>query len=209
MSNHNIRPYIIGFLVGLFIMAIPFALVLILTPRIDYSLQQYSTWDDFGLDTKEDYSEEEAEWEYISDNIWKDTRTGLSWSTDQGAMTNIFDSNCEYFSSSPRSLYDGSDGKCGEAINYCSKLNLDGKDNWYLPSQKELMQAYIDGIGSQTGDTYEKAREFSEGEHYYFWSSSEASHWDEFVWFMYLGQGLSDTYFKTHNEYGVRCVSRD
>jgi len=215
MTKKNIIPYLLGLITGIVIMGIFFILMKVFVPKVDYSLQQYSTWDDLSPVERPDYEEEEAEWEYISDDIWKDDRTKLYWSSDQGAMTNNFASvssnKCDFFSSVPRSSYNGADEDCGDAINYCAKLELNGMNNWYLPSQKELMQAYIDGIGSRTGDTYEKVRKFAEGEHFYFWSSSESSISDEYAWFMHVAYGLGDAYFKTFNElpYGVRCVSRD
>lgn len=213
MTKKNIIPYLLGLITGIVIMGIFFILMKVFFPKVDYSLQQYSTWDDLSPVERPDYEEEEAEWEYISDDIWKDDRTKLYWTSDQGVMTNNFASmssnKCDFFSSIPRSSYDGTDEDCGDAINYCAKLELNGMSNWYLPSQKELMQAYIDGIGSRTGNSYEEARKFAEGDHYYFWSSSESSFIDSFVWFMYVAHGSGDTYFKTHNEYGVRCVSLD
>ncbi len=121
---------------------------------------------------------------------------------------------CDYFNSVPRSSYNGLDTDCGNAINWCATLELDGRSNWYLPSQKELMLAYIDGMYNQAGDTLQEAAEFTVGDgssiHYgYYWSSSEVSNYSSRAWNVVLYNGYTGSRNKTDTSRGVRCVSRD
>ncbi len=202
---------------------------------IDFSSMQYSTYDDYaGIDyvnyggtLTEDYKGEEAQWSKISNNIWKDERAGIYWSSDQtltmralvpNSNSNMFTAmslnTCDYFNAVPRSSYDGTDPDCGNAINWCATLELDGRSNWYLPSQKELMLAYIDGMYNQAGDTLQEAAEFTVGDdsevHYgNYWSSSEVSVDSPYAWRVGLNVGYTDTSDKTNAGIGVRCVSRD
>jgi len=186
---------------------------------IDFSNMQYSTYDDYaggdylgwGGTLTDDYQGEESEWSNMSvgeDIAWRDERTGVYWSAHQGTMSNIFTmASCDYFTSIPRSSYDGSDSDCGLAINYCATLDFAGRTDWYLPSQKELMQAYIDGIYNQAGIDEASAAAFVTDN--YYWSSSEVSRNSTGAWGVYLLFGYTDANYKTDTYDGVRCVSRD
>lgn len=186
---------------------------------IDFSNMQYSTYDDYaggdylgwGGTLTDDYQGEESEWSNMSvgeDIAWRDERTGVYWSAHQGTMSNIFTmASCDYFTSIPRSSYDGSDSDCGLAINYCATLDFAGRTDWYLPSQKELMQAYIDGIYNQAGIDEASAAAFVTDN--YYWSSSEVSYDSNSAWYVLLSDGYSGNNDKTSTNGGVRCVSRD
>ncbi len=186
---------------------------------IDFTNMQYSTYDDYaggdylgwGGTLTDDYQGEESEWSNMSvgeDIAWRDERTGVYWSADQGTMSNIFTmASCDYFTSIPRSSYDGLDSDCGLAINYCATLDFAGRTDWYLPSQKELMQAYIDGIYNQAGIDEESAAAFVTDTLY--WSSSEVSYYSAYAWRVYLNFGGTSYSAKTNTYNGVRCVSRD
>ena len=186
---------------------------------IDFSNMQYSTYDDYaggdylgwGGTLTDDYQGEESEWSNMSvgeDIAWRDERTGVYWSAHQGTMSNIFTmASCDYFTSIPRSSYDGSDSDCGLAINYCATLDFAGRTDWYLPSQKELMQAYIDGIYNQAGIDEASAAAFVTDN--YYWSSSEVSNGSNRAWRVVLRNGDTGNGFKTSTGIGVRCVSRD
>ena len=166
---------------------------------IDYSLQKNATEDDsLGI-----YKDEESTWTNEADGtvgalllssgeIKKDSRTGLIWSAaSSGTYTNSF-----------TALTDGTRPTDGNSVLFCNGLNTatyGGKTTWYLPTQKELMQAYIDGIYSQ--DTVF-------GTTSYFWSSSEYSPASTHAWYVYLDYGSASHYDKgTSNT--VRCVRRD
>lgn len=139
---------------------------------VDYSLQALEMWDDL---SESDFEDEESTWSntYVLDEtgigVWRDERTGLYWTTPLSTQySNYFDSwgYCSFFGSDEMTnnelldshhLYDGSDEDCGEAINACGLLShkLNSGDaasstNWYLPSIKEIMQAYQDGIYNNT-----------------------------------------------------------
>ena len=183
------------------------------SPPIDFSLQQYVEYDDYRVS---DYTGEESTWVKTSSasgaNVYQDTRTGLYWSSSIGSYTNGFSSPstgyCPFFSSTPRSSYgtSGTDPDCGNAINACAVLSLSSKDgqpadtDWYLPSQKELYQAYIDGIYNQAGSSFTTTSNF--------WSSTEYYSGGTIVWHEYLNSGYTHYTNKT-NSYSVRCVRRD
>ncbi len=175
---------------------------------IDFTNMQYSTYDDYG---EGDYQGEESEWRNMTmgeDIVWKDERTGLYWSEYQGSSDNIFAlASCDFFTSGPRSSYDGSDSDCGNAINYCATLDFAGRTNWYLPSQKELIQAYIDGIYNQPGVDEASSRLFATDNQY--WSSSGVSFDPGSAWTVALTNCYTSYYNKSSNYYGVRCVSWD
>ena len=181
---------------------------------IDFSNMQYSTWDNYkGIDTssEEDYQGDESEWSNMSVGeaiAWRDERTGVYWSAHQGTMSNIFTmSSCDYFTSVPRSSYNGLDSDCGNAINYCATLDFAGRTNWYLPSHNELLQAYIDGMYNQAGNTFAEAATFTTYNAY--WSSSEVSYSSTNAWYVVLYNGYTRNANKTDAIGGVRCVSRD
>jgi len=176
---------------------------------VDYSPQQYVAYDD---SKTEDYEGEESTWTNTNalsgSEVWYDTRTGLYWSRMlSGSYSNSFTiSSCNFYTSTPRGSYNGSDADCGNAINACGTLSLastqgqSAKTDWYLPSQKELKQAYRDGMYNQTDTAFVTASEF--------WSSTEFSGNSTRAWFEYLGSGNANVFNKT-NSYAVRCVRRD
>jgi len=180
---------------------------------MDFSPEQYVQYDDAHAS---DYTGEESTWIKTSSasgaNVYQDTRTGLYWSSSIGSYTNSFSSpstgKCDFFSATPRSSYgtSGTDPDCGNAINACAVLSLSSKDgqsadtDWYLPSQKELDGAYLDGIYNQTSSSFTTTS--------YFWSSTESSGYSTRAWYEYLNDGYAYHYDKT-NSFAVRCVRRN
>lgn len=169
---------------------------------VDYSLQSLATYDDyFGT-----YKDEEAEWVEIDGSpfagyadlglatgtVKRDERTGLLWTAESSAyITNVFNL-----------VGDGLRPTGGNAIAFCDLLNAaeyGGVNSWYLPTQKELLQAYIDGI-------YSKDNVFGTEE--YFWSSSEVSDGPTYAWGVNLYYGYTNLDYKTL-AYAVRCVAQD
>jgi len=133
--------------------------------------------------------------------VYKDNRTGLYWSANQGSFTNNFNIlACDFFTTIPRGQYSGADIDCGDAINACATLPLDlngdgtPETNWYLPTQAELMQAYLNGIYLSTNTTWTTGNNF--------WSSTEIQSNYTGAWYTYLNNN------KTRS-YSVRCVHRD
>ena len=139
--------------------------------------------------------------------VWYDGRTGLYWSASQGSKTNQFTiSACDFFTTTPRGNYDGSDPDCGDAINTCGTLALDADGDgtadtsWYLPTQAELMQVYLNGIYLATSTAWVTGNTF--------WSSTEYQSNSSYAWYTNLYYGYTSNLTKT-TSYSVRCVLRD
>jgi hypothetical protein len=198
----------------------------------DYSAESLQDWDDMkNYDwgsftpngTGEDNTDEEASWTNTAGDattgVWKDGRTGLYWSANQGKHNDLFTkASCAFFSTTPRGAYAGDDTDCGpivvnegvtvSAINVCGQLELDAdgdstaETDWYLPSQKELMHAYIDGIFNQTNPTFTTYESF--------WSSTERSDDSDHAWLVRLPYGSTyDVVKSLEGNLAVRCVRRD
>jgi hypothetical protein len=142
-----------------------------------------------------------------SPEVWYDGRTGLYWSANQGSFTNEFTIvYCDFFSTTPRGNYDGSDTDCGNAINTCAALSLDANGDgtadskWYLPTQAEFLQAYLNGIYLSTNTGWVGTS--------YHWSSTEYQNNSSYAWTTYLNGGYTSNSNKT-NSYSVRCVLRN
>ncbi len=142
----------------------------------------------------------------MTPEVWKDERTGLYWSPRQGSMSNEFTiASCGFFASSARGNYGGGDSGCGSAINACATLEVDAngdgsnETDWYLPTQMEMMQAYIDGIYSVTNRDWVTENNF--------WSSTESKSGSGDASPVYLSNGNTYYYFKT-DTLSVRCVRR-
>ena len=93
------------------------------------------------------------------------------------------------------------------AAEFCLNLELDGdnadSDNdgatgvetdWYLPTQKQLMQAYIDGSANNLPNAGN-----------YFWSSSEGNTNRHNAWYVGLSNGKTSINTKS-TPYYVRCI---
>lgn len=88
----------------------------------------------------------------------------------------------------------------GAATGFCAALNkikYAGFDNWRLPTQKELMQGYVDGASSSLLD-----------KPYYFWSGTEFVGDASRAWRMNLRAGDSSSSLKKENlTNSVICVA--
>jgi len=168
----------------------------------DYSTQRLATKDNY-LGT---YQAEESSWTAVSGSpfagfgalnlmtgtVKQDERTGLWWS----ASSTTYPTN-EFTLSA-----DGERPTGGEAIAFCDALNTasyGGKTGWYLPTQIELMTAYINGIYSQDPTFATDS---------YFWSSTEYSGYPDFAWYVGLYGGDTSGSGKGNGN-AVRCVRRD
>ncbi len=180
------------------------------------SLQQYVQYDD---SQASDYQGEESTWTKTnttpSTEVWLDTRTGLYWArSEPTALSNSFTvistGSCPFHTTTPRSDYGNSstDPDCGNSINACAVLSLasisgqSDDTDWYLPSQKELYRAYIDGIYNQAGSSFTTSG--------FFWSSTEYSASSTNCWGinLYGGHAIPNAYTKNDAK-TVSCVRRD
>jgi hypothetical protein len=180
---------------------------------VDYSLEQYAAIED---GDSGDYEGEEGAWTNTNttsgSEVWYDTRTGLYWSRSEPATTNDFTiSSCDFFTTDPRGDYDGSDSDCGNAINACADLSLPANEgesddtDWYLPSQKEMIEAYNDGIANQTESPFKYQIGADWG-----WSSTEDSQDSTYAWKSFLSKGrMYGGSLKASSSNSVFCVRRD
>ncbi len=169
-----------------------------------YSNQSLVDYDDGHAS---DYTGEESSWVNTATGVWKDTRTGLYWSSKLGNYSNGFSSPasgyCDFFTSDTNGDYgnSGTDPDCGDSINLCADLNLSsgGTSNtdWYLPSQKELMQAQIDGVRNSGASSDQ-----------WFWSSTQGDSSDSKAWFVVGWCHLVSEADKTSAN-STRCVRYD
>ena len=159
-----------------------------------------------------DYTGEESTWTNTNalsgSEVWYDTRTGLYWARSEPATkTNSFTiSTCDFYTTTPRGSYSGADADCGDAINACANLSLastqgqSADTDWYLPSQKELQEAYADGIYNKTNAAFTTTS--------LFWSSTEYSSISSNAWSVYLHYGGTLNFSKGVG-IATRCVRRD
>lgn len=158
------------------------------------------------------FDEEWGSWVQTNSDpeVWYDEITGLYWSESLGEMSNLFDveetESCDFFRVNLRETYEGNDFTCGEAINTCAKLSLDvngdgvENSNWYLPSEKEFLQAHINGIEEKTDSDWLTGS--------YFWSSTGNDYCNKIAWNIYLGRGYNN-YNSKGSTFSVRCVLRN
>jgi hypothetical protein len=116
-----------------------------------------------------------ANWtEVVANDTYKDEITGLVWTDDRGSFT------------------------WENAIGHCNGLTYGSRSDWRLPTQKELQQAYVDGIWS-------KKTELSLQNAYYRSASSPSANATN-AWLVVLSDGTAYYYSKT-NTYRVVCVA--
>ena len=161
---------------------------------------------------------EESEWSTTTDsslgtetvasgNVYHDERAGLYWSdcysSAQDAICDTIANNSFTLDGTVADADDGLDAEGGAAVDFCEALSLDadgdGSDetDWYLPSQKELMQAYINGAANNLSNP---AR--------YYWSSTVYYNNTDLAWLVLLTNGYTDLNTKSSTSYYARCVRR-
>lgn len=107
--------------------------------------------------------------------VYTDLLTGLSWLADN-SMTYLWEA----------------------AISYCDGLSISGHDDWRLPTQKELMQAYVNriwGIKAPLGLV-------STG----YFTATTVSILTTHAWNLTLGTGLAIAQIKASDPNHVLCV---
>lgn len=138
-----------------------------------------------------------------SGEVKQDSRTGLWWSDitaiDGGGTASTTSNSFVLGVEATVGDGDGTRPTGGNAIGFCSALNtanFGGYNDWYLPTQKELQQAYIDGSANNLARP-----------NYSFWSSTESYSSTADAWYVTLYNGYAPSSNKT-NKYYVRCVRR-
>lgn len=135
-----------------------------------------------------------------SGQVKQDARTGLWWSdaASTGAVTAVATSTTNIFTLAGSAGYgDGTRPTGGNAIGFCDALNainFAGHNDWYLPTQKQMMQAYIDGSANNLPNPGNA-----------FWSSTEYYSSAAGAWYVALRYGYTGNNTKP-NSYYVRCV---
>jgi hypothetical protein len=165
-----------------------------------------------------DYTGEESTWTRTNsaagEEVWYDTRTQLYWARSEPAtLTNSFyisEEDCPFFfpeNENSYESYDGSMQDCGEAINACAVLSLathtgqTAKTDWYLPSQKELIGASIDGIYNKTSTSFTTTASY--------WSSTEYSGSSTNALYVIRYRGYVGYADRSSTLINVACVRRD
>ena len=123
-------------------------------------------------------------------SVFEDKITGLKWT--RGDSTAV-------------KTWDEVPGDAGiGAIEYCDGLDHGGTKTWRLPTQKELMTAYSNGIYDLDDDN--TATNHLGDLVIWFWSSSTHSNVSSIAWYVYLNVGSTFNVSKT-NSGSVLCVS--
>jgi hypothetical protein len=165
-----------------------------------YKLQKYERVDDATSTNK--YTAEDSTWISASGSPFSttgttlnsgtvkvDLATGLWWSDRSASTMN------DNFTLTPDNNTGTPVG--GSAVNFCNALdtaNFGGHNDWYLPTQKQLMQAYIDGSNYNLPNTGNS-----------FWSSTEYYSLPAYAWGVFLFNGNSNGNTKVALTY-ARCV---
>jgi hypothetical protein len=90
----------------------------------------------------------------------------------------------------------------GSAVTYCDGLTFDGKSDWRLPTQKELLSAYVHGIRSAANADWIPLTTFA----YSFWSSSTHSTFYQQAWAILFAVGSAGSWDKSFVAHYVSCV---
>lgn len=132
-----------------------------------------------------------------SSAAWKDNSTGLIWSkalSTSGGLTDIATSSVNWYVAN-NCQESGSPYTCTKKTS--SKTGCEANTGWFVPTQKQLMQVYIDGAYGKLD---------SAGANRIYWSATTKSYNTSIAWSIYLSYGYT-TYSdgKTNANY-VRCV---
>ena len=117
----------------------------------------------------------------FASDVFNDSKTGLVWQDNSAAKETKMNWQ--------------------DSVDYCSKLNLAGYNDWRLPSIKEL-QSIIDI--NRHKPAIKKGFNYV-GTSKYYWSSSVDVSRIERAWIVGFLHGHTQSYYKTSKIY-VRCV---
>jgi hypothetical protein len=132
-------------------------------------------------------------------HVWRDVTTTGNGVTSSNCSTS--ETHCSYLdkiSGLEWSKASGTTLTWPAAVAYCDGLTHNGKFDWRIPTQKELMNAYQHGIRSTQSSSF--VNSFGN-----FWSGSTVSFHTDSAWDVNLAYGNTDNYLKT-NTTSVICV---
>ena len=89
-----------------------------------------------------------------------------------------------------------------ESMDTCETLTFNGKNDWRLPSLKELSSLFYDKTGKNLGNL--KPVFFTKEPDY--WSSTDASYSDLYAYYIHDNLSIKGNELKTRSQYGIRCV---
>jgi len=141
--------------------------------------QTQSYTNTFGEDS--DYTCNPHSYTVISNGVVKDNVTGLEWQQATAPGTYTWQ----------------------QAIDYCNNLSLGGKDDWRLPTMKEL-STLVDSSIPYPGPTI-NTNYFPNTVASYYWSSTTVAYSTFYAWGVDFGYGYVYNYNKT-GYYYVRAV---
>ena len=117
---------------------------------------------------------------FKKDNVITDSETGIMWQDNSDVETNNM--------------------MWKHAVKYCKKLDLDGFDDWYLPSPEELLTITDKSkYGPSIKDDF---RYISKGR---YWSSYAVTSDESFAWSVDFNDGSTGNSRDKLKEYNVRC----
>ena len=81
------------------------------------------------------------------------------------------------------------------AYNFCHDLTEGGHEDWRLPTSKELINAYLTGVGGFNTDDFEG-----------YWSSTPIPSHPNYIYFVYMDYGNMENELITNATLFARCV---
>ena len=148
-------------------------------------LDIYDTIDDYNGDGSSFPTQNPGGWDQatganwtqvVASTVYKDNITGLVWLKDNGSTAVTWEA----------------------AITACENETSGSRTDWRLPTQKELMQAYTDGIWSQKTNLSLQVA--------YYWSASSLSDYTTYAWVLNPYSGGTYSLNKT-NTPRLACVA--
>jgi len=133
-----------------------------------------------------------------SGSAFRDDSTGLIWSKKMNITTFALDDvNGQHTWFSANNCNETTGSACTKKLSSKTGCEADINAGWSLPTQKQLMQAYIDGSYGNM--------EPALGSYRNYWSSTTLSSSTTTAWYTGLSLGATDPNTKT-NALSVRCV---
>ena len=135
-------------------------------------------------------------------NIWKDITTTDGTTQSTCATTAAACTMKDKITRLEWSKIRGTSRTWPQAINDCDALTFNGKTDWRLPTQKELMEASTHGVRSAASTNWITATNIG-GD---FWSGSSVSNATRNAWTVNLGTGASSGGTEKSQPARVVCV---